>query len=114
MKRIFASMALCAVLLLAQGCSEEAPSLRIRNDYSKKANVQLKPAAGNTININDVAPNTSTAYQDVSETTFTATASVQGENTAPTVTFGTKNDYRYTVVLTNTNPPELKVESEAR
>ena len=114
MKQVLTIVALFVVLILAQGCSEEAPSLRIRNDYAKKANVQLKPAAGNTININDVAPNTSTAYLDVSETTFTATASVQGESSAPTVTFGTKNDYRYTVVLTNTNPPELKIESEER
>ena len=114
MKHGIAVLCLLSILFLAQGCSEEAPSLRVRNDFSKKVNVQCKPAAGATLNINDVAGGTSSVFQDVAETTFSASASVQGESSAPTAVFTTKNKYRYTIVITNTVPPEMKVETEER
>ncbi|MDH7516522.1 MAG: hypothetical protein QHI48_11685 [Bacteroidota bacterium] len=96
------------------GCSEDPPAVRVRNDYTKKANCQFKPSAGSTFNINDVEPGTATGFQEVPETTYDVTATIQGSNATPTARFKAENDYRYTVVVTNNEPPTLRVDSEER
>ena len=114
MKNVLALLALGVLVFAVQGCSDDPPQLRVRNDFTKKANVHLKPPAGNTININDVDWGGVSAYQDVSETSWTATATLQGESEAPSTVLSTKNNYRYTLVITNTTPPTLRVDSEDR
>lgn len=106
---------LSAVLLLitvAAACSEEDPSIRVRNDYDKKANVQLKPAAGSTININDVEGGTTSVFHDVQEGEWSATASISSVAEAPTKTFRAENDMNYTVVIINAEPPSMEVVAE--
>jgi hypothetical protein len=99
-------------LALLEGCSEDPPSIRVRNDYTKKANVQMKVGGANTININDVTAGATTNYQDISEGTCEVSASVAGETANPTATFNAETDMNYTVVVTNTTPPALRVDSE--
>ncbi len=102
------------IAVFVTACSEEDPSVRVRNDLDVKANVQLKPTAGNTININDVLANTTSAEVTVQEGNWIATASIQSVSSDPTVTFEVQNDYRYTVVIVNADPPVLQVLSEEK
>lgn len=111
MKRI---ALLAALLLFTVACSEEDPSIRVRNDLDVKANVQLKPEVGNTMNINDVAGGSMSPEITVQEGRWTATAGIQSQSTSPETTFDVKNDYRYTVVIVNANPPVLQVQSEEK
>ncbi|HSQ74511.1 MAG TPA: hypothetical protein VLT13_03070 [Bacteroidota bacterium] len=94
------------------GCSSDPPSVRIMNERTTKANVQLKVGTDNTININDVEGGKASAYRDVSEGTFVATATIQNESVSPTTTFNTEEDMNYTVVVVNSTPPTLRVDSE--
>ncbi len=58
-------------------CKNEDPSARIINNGSEKASVQIKTSGGNTININNVDPGTSSAYDSYASgiVTFTITIS---------------------------------------
>jgi len=105
---------LFAVVLFLNACSEDPPSVRVRNDNSAKVNMQLKPAAGSSVNINDVAANTTSVFIDVAEGQWTATASIQGSSIPPPVSFIALNDYSYTLIVTNTNPPKIETMIEAK
>lgn len=109
MRTLFTPFIVFSLMLLCIGCSEDPPSVRVRNDFSKKVNTQFK-WSGNTFNINDVMPGTASGFQDVSEGEHTASASIQGESAAPTATFNAKNDNNYTIVITNTTPPGMRVD----
>ena len=107
-------MVLASILLLClcvAGCSSDPPSVRILNARTEKVNVQLKFGADNTININDVEAGTSTAYRDVNEGQCVVTATIQSESVAPTTTFNSEKDFNYTVVVLNSSPPALRVDS---
>lgn len=111
MKRM---IALTLLLILTVACSEEDPSVRVRNELDAKANVQLKPDAGSTININDIAAGSTSAEVTVTEGRWVASATIQSSNEEPANAFDVKNDYRYTVVIKNVNPPVLEIQSEEK
>ena len=94
------------------GCSSDPPSVRVMNERTTKANVQLKVGTDNTININDVEGGHASAYRDVAEGTFVATATIQNESVSPTTSFNAEKDMNYTVVVVNSTPPTLRVDSE--
>lgn len=54
-------------------CRHENPTARIINNGTNKADVQVKTTGGNTININNVQPNTASDYNSYApgEATFT-------------------------------------------
>jgi starvation-inducible outer membrane lipoprotein len=110
MKKIFYSIVIVFIALSIVGCSEEPPSIRVSNERATKANVQIK-TVNNTINQNDVAGGTITNYQDVSEGRIDVTAEIQNETISPTTTFNASNDNNYTIVILNSTPPTLKVNS---
>lgn len=106
----FSSLVIVLVAIITlSACSEDPPGVRVRNDYKNKVNVQLKPAVGSTININDVQTGVTTVGQDVAEAEWTASATVQSSSAEPNATFRTTNDNIYTVVITNTEPPGMQV-----
>jgi hypothetical protein len=109
--RAFTLLFCFALVLLCIGCSDNPPVVRVRNDYAKKANVQFK-WSGNTFNINDVAGGATSEDRAISEAEHAATASISGESTAPAATFTAHNNNRYTVVITNTTPPGMRVDVE--
>lgn len=113
MRRLTTPLILFSLMLMCIGCSEDPPSVRVRNDFSKKVNTQFK-WSGNTFNINDVMPGTASGFQDISEGEHTANATIQGESTTPTAAFSAKNDNNYTIVITNTTPPAMRVDVEAK
>jgi hypothetical protein len=92
------------------GCSSDPPSARVLNERTTKANVQIKFADGNTININDVAAGTATAFQEIHTGTTMATATIQSESVAPSGVFNAEEDKNYTLVVVNSTPPTLRID----
>jgi hypothetical protein len=58
-------------------CKGEDPTARIINNGTHKASVQIKTSGGNTVNINNVDPSTTSEYSSYAagQTTFTITVS---------------------------------------
>lgn len=112
MKKFYVAISLITFIMVNVACSEEPPSVRIKNERTTKANVQIKQADGNTININDVAGGTVSGYRDLVEGSTEATAVIQDEQISPSIPFVAANDRSYTVVVTNSNPPTLRVDAE--
>ncbi|MBI5020773.1 MAG: hypothetical protein HZB59_05000 [Ignavibacteriales bacterium] len=114
MKKIINIILTVIFSYLIYGCSDEPPSVRVYNQHTEKANVQIKTANGNTINHNDVSPGTTTGYRDVAEGNCVATAVIQKDSAAPSVTFKAVNDYNYTVVVVQGNPSYLRIDSKSK
>lgn len=109
MKNILKFLGILLIITSFIACSDEPPSFRVKNDYTAKANVQIKTTA-NTVNINDVQPGTITGYREVAEGRVEVTAEIQGVNNEPTGIFNAERDKNYTVVITNSNPPGIRVD----
>lgn len=82
--KTFQRMVLLALLCLSlislgscHKCKGEDPAARIINNGTHKASVQIKTSGGNTVNINNVDPSTTSEYSSYAagETTFTITVS---------------------------------------
>ena len=50
----------------------------------------------------------------MAECNIEATASIQNESVTPTTTFNNTNDNNYTIVVVNSNPPTLRVDSSSK
>jgi hypothetical protein len=111
MKNMGSFFVVLGIAILACGCSNDPPQFRVMNQNQAKANVQVKTTGGNTININDVQPGKATEYQSANEGLIEATASIQGEQVSPSVSFVAESDESYTIVVSNTTPPTLVVMS---
>lgn len=109
MKNILKFLGFLLLLVTFIACSDEPPSFRVKNEYTAKANIQIKTTA-NTENINDVQPGTATAYKEVAEGRVEITAEIQGITDEPTGVFNADRDKNYTVVITNANPPKVRID----
>ena len=109
-KLLYVLIAGIVALALAACSADEDPAMRVRNDRGTKANLQIKTSGGSTININDVEPNQTTGYQNVSEGLIEATASIQNEPVSPATNFHASKNNKYTVVVAAGDPPTLRVE----
>ncbi len=114
MTSFFKNLAVLVLLTVFIGCSTEPPSVRVRNERPTKANVQYKQANGNTVNINDVAGGQVTGFQDIVTGQTDVTAVIQDESVSPKVGFRAEEDNNYTIVVVNSTPPTLRVDSESK
>jgi hypothetical protein len=112
MKRsILSLLTLAAVTVMLAACADDQPRFRVQNDIpDKKVNVQLKPSAGSTITINDVAGTTTTSYQNINEGSYVATVTVQSSNDAPSLSFSISNGNEKTLVVQNTSPVTIVIQ----
>lgn len=78
-------------------CKNEDPSARIVNNGTKKANVQIKTSGGNTTNINNVDPNTSSPYASYAAGAVTFTITVANNDYVETVQMS--NCYNYDIAI---------------
>ncbi|HEY9784533.1 MAG TPA: hypothetical protein V6D17_03955 [Candidatus Obscuribacterales bacterium] len=69
----------------------------------------MKTSGGNTININNVKPGTTSAYQEVATGQVDITVTIQGENGSFTASFVAGINSSYTIVVANTTPPSVSV-----
>lgn len=88
-------------------CKDENPNARIINNGTQKASVQIKTSGGNTVNINNVDPSTSSPYSNYApgEVVFTITVSnVNYVDTVPMI-----NCYNYDISIDQNNLITVKV-----
>ena len=82
-------------------CKDEDPRARIVNNGTQKADVQVKTSGGNTININNVAPGTSSPYGSYATGQVTFTINVASVNYAKTVDVAKCYDYDIAINASN-------------
>ena len=110
MKRFFTVAVMPLLLLtLLSACSEDQPQIRIRNENDKKVNVQIKPEVGSTININGVAAGETSNYQDLTEGRYFIKASIQSGEESNELMQDIRNDNRYEIIVSSSNPPVLSI-----
>lgn len=78
-------------------CKEENPSARIINNGTKKASVQIKTSGGNTTNLNNVLPGTSSPYVSYAAGIVTFTITVADNDYVETVKM--ENCYNYDISI---------------
>jgi len=103
-------VAIFAIALV--GCStnpDTPPRFRVRNDRTTDASLQVKTSGGNTININNVKPNTTSEYQEVATGLVEITATIQGQTGSFTASFIAGVNSSYTVVVANTTPASVSI-----
>lgn len=78
-------------------CKDEQPQARIINNTTQKASVQIKTSDGNTVNINNVDPGTSSSYSNYAAGTITFTLTLKTVNYVETVQMN--NCYNYDIAI---------------
>lgn len=111
--RLLASVLSICLFFGLISCSSDPkpPQFRVKNDRDTNASLQVKTSAGNTININNVLPGTTSAYQGVAAGQVDITVSIQGEPDDYTASFMAVNDKTFTIVVAATTPPTVTVVS---
>lgn len=82
-------------------CDGENPRARIINNGTAKADVQVQTTGGNTININNVLPSTSSSYSGFAAGTSTFTINVGKETKVTTLSMETCFDYDINIDTAN-------------
>ena len=82
-------------------CKGEVPRARITNNGSQKASVQVKTSGGNTININNVDPGTSSDYASYAPGTVTFTITINNVNYFKNTDISTC--FQYDIVIDRAN-----------
>jgi len=107
MKTIKFSLIILLALFVIPGlfscnkCRNEDPSARIINHGTKDASVQVKTSGGNTININNVAPGTTSDYRSYAPGNVTYTITIADINYVETVEL--VDCYNYDIVIDSSN-----------
>lgn len=109
-KLVLATVTLCAIVM--SGCSKDKPRVRVNNQRGEITDVQLKRQSGNTYNINDVVPNSTTGYIEVEVSNYEIDAKPEGSTGSATSFFLAEEDKSYTVVVLNTTPPSIRVDTQ--
>lgn len=78
--KVILSLILTALFMISisscSKCNNEDPSARIINNGNEKVSVQIKTSGGNTVNINNIQPNTSSSYKSYAPGDITFTIAV--------------------------------------
>lgn len=98
---IFIVTLLAFTLNSCKKCKGEDPQARITNNGTKDASVQIKTSGGNTVNINNVATGTSSAYDNFAEGDVTFTIVIDKIEYVKTVTMS--KCFQYDIVIDSNN-----------
>ena len=79
----------------------EDPRARIINNGTQKASVQIKTSNGNTVNINNVDPGTSSPYSSYAAGQVTFTITVNNSNYVKILNIGIGYDYDIAIDANN-------------
>lgn len=79
----------------------EDPRARIINNGTQKASVQIKSSNGNTVNINNIDPSTSSAYSSYAAGQITFTITVNNSNYIKILDIGNGHDYDIAIDANN-------------
>ncbi len=98
-------MLLLSLALLFYNCSDncngENPRARIINNGTKEAKVQIKTSGGNTENINNVAPGTTSEYRGYAPGEIEFTITVSNVDYKQKVNMGTCFEYDIAIDANN-------------
>lgn len=111
MKKTLAAVATIMLCLSLFGCSKDKPKVRVNNQRSEITDVQLKRQSGNTYNINDVGGSSTTGYIEVDVSTYEVDVKPENVSGNATTFFTAEEDKLYTIVVLNTNPPTVRVDT---
>lgn len=111
MKKLLATVATIVLCLSLFGCSKDKPKVRVSNQRNDITDVQLKRQTANTININDVGANSTTGYIEVDVSNYEVDAKPENVSGNATTFFMAEEDKTYTIVVLNTNPPTVRVDT---
>ena len=82
-------------------CESDPPQARVKNNGTTKASVQIKTSDGNTVNINNVDPGTSSPYASYAAGSIEFTITVN--NTATVKAVPMSNCYNYDIAIDANN-----------
>ena len=105
MKKIAFIISLCfSLFLLGCGCDGEDPSVVLTNNGTGKADIQIKTSGGNTENINNIMPGTSSERRTFKSGDIEFTINIQGvaDPVVYVLRANTCNDYTVTIKPDNT------------
>ena len=85
------------------GCDGENPSVVLTNNGTGKADIQVKTSGGNTININNVQPGTSSTSQTFAPGDIEFTIAIQGVADPVLYTLHSASCYDYVVTVNSDN-----------
>jgi hypothetical protein len=103
MKKIHKTIFLMSALAMSMSfasckkCKNEDPSARIVNDGTIKASVQIQTSNGNTVNINNILPGTSSDYASYAPGNCQFTVSVGTANAVETLDM--YQCYNYDIII---------------
>ena len=83
-------------------CKDEDPRARIINNGAEKASVQIKTSGGNTVNINNVDPGTSSVYSSYAPGQVKFSITVKSVDYVKVFDMGTCYDYDIAIDGNNT------------
>jgi len=83
-------------------CKNESPRAKITNNGTATASVQIKTSGGNTVNINNVDPGTSSAYSGYAAGITTFTISVSNLDYVEVVVMSDCYEYDIAIDANNT------------
>ena len=90
-------------LLVGCGCDGEDPSVILRNNGTGKADIQVKTSNGNTENINNVMPGTTSERRTFKAGDIEFTINIQGVNDPVVYVLKAGTCYDYTVTINPDN-----------
>lgn len=82
-------------------CKDEDPRAKIINNGTQKASVQIKTSGGNTVNINNVDPGTSSSYSSYAAGQVTFTIAVNSNSYVKIVEMSKCYDYDVAIDANN-------------
>jgi len=82
-------------------CKGEDPRARIINNATQNASVQIKTSGGNTVNINNVEPGTSSSYSSYAAGLVTFTLKVNSIDYVKTIDISECYDYDIAIDANN-------------
>lgn len=85
------------------GCENQNPTVKLVNNGTGKADIQIKTSNGNTENINNVEPGTSSERRSFAQGDIEFTISIQGEAETVVYMLTTLFCNNYTVTINEDN-----------
>ena len=105
MKRLMVVVVIIGLIFLScsDECEGENPSVQLVNNGTGKADIQIKTSGGNTENINNVEPGTSSVRKEFAPGEIEFTINIQGVNDPLVYNLNVVHCYDYTVTINPDN-----------
>jgi hypothetical protein len=91
----------CALATGCKKCKDEDPRVRIANNGTQRASVQVQTSGGNTVNLNNVEPGTTSSYASYAAGQATFTLKVNNVDYAKTLNVA--KCHEYTIAIDRSN-----------